>query len=193
MAKVLSFSRYFPKGHPKEGKPTHFVAKMLNALGIDFRTTEYMQLVRDLNKHNPKITEDILRDFFKSLKWSVDDEKIHTIRAKNPKHEKPRWKAGELASPRVWSDTPYASPQIIFAPDTKVKKTYGFVTSKFGLLEHVRPEHSFKIDGELKFFDLVDVETLAYNDGLTWYDFKKWFKLPCDFDGQIIAWKEPNY
>lgn len=32
MSKVRTFSRYFPKGHPKEGQPTFFVEKFWKGL-----------------------------------------------------------------------------------------------------------------------------------------------------------------
>lgn len=39
--KVLTFSRQFPKGHPKAGHPTWFVEKVLNSIGgYDYTSEE---------------------------------------------------------------------------------------------------------------------------------------------------------
>jgi len=31
MSRVITFSRAFPKGHPKQGEPTHFVEQLVNS------------------------------------------------------------------------------------------------------------------------------------------------------------------
>lgn len=38
MAKVITFSRYFPKGHPHAGRKTHFPEKIVRSLGYDLKS-----------------------------------------------------------------------------------------------------------------------------------------------------------
>ncbi len=96
--RVITFSRFFPKGHPKAGRPTYFVEKMwkgLNESGISL----------------PVGVDGFKEDV--APKW-------HTIRAGN------RWKVGDEYSPRVWSGKPYASKQIEFAPPITIRKIWEF-------------------------------------------------------------------
>ena len=51
MAKVITLSRNFLKGHPKAGQPTHFVEKVLKALGFIHSETD----VRVWESVSPKI------------------------------------------------------------------------------------------------------------------------------------------
>ncbi|AOZ99606.1 hypothetical protein [Flavobacterium commune] len=102
MAKVLMFSRQFPKYHPKAGEVTEFVAKFWANRGIEMLNTELLE-----------------DDYINVSKIGyLLNPKGHTIRAGN------RFKKGDLFSPRVWSGTPYRSKQIIIAPDTEVLETW---------------------------------------------------------------------
>jgi hypothetical protein len=101
MAKVITFSRVFPKGHPKQGQDTLFVEKLM--LGFPYFKQEF--------------------DIIGTLPLGLDrlDEiypKYHTIR--NGK----RFKAGDLFSPRVWLGKPYNSKQFCIAPELEVKKVF---------------------------------------------------------------------
>ena len=63
-----SVSRYFPKGHPKEGQPTYFVEKILNSLYFAGKVT--LEEIKNLN----------IKDF----DWKVFETcfpKLHTCRA----------------------------------------------------------------------------------------------------------------
>jgi len=105
MSKVITFSRVFPAHHPKAGQETHFVEQIWNGLNI-------------LSLPVPK-NKDLPHDFMWSiLPLSNYGYKYHTIRAGN------RWKVGDKFSPRVWSDKPYKSKQIIIAPDIEVVKVW---------------------------------------------------------------------
>jgi hypothetical protein len=108
MSKVITFSRVFPKYHPKAGQPTYFVEQIYNSL---------------FSKNN-------LMDYPKGLE--IDDTimgvKKHTIRNGN------RWKVGDKFSPRVWSGKPYASKQIILADDVEVKKVFDFIVEGPGYI-----------------------------------------------------------
>lgn len=98
MAKVITFSRHFPKHHPKAGQPTYFVEMIYKSLFL-------MKCV----------PSELANDF----KFSVmNDEnylpKHHTIRSGN------RFKKGEFFSPRVWSGIPYRTSQIIISEDIEI-------------------------------------------------------------------------
>ncbi len=174
--KVLTFSRHFPKGHPKAGQPTWFVEQVLNVI-----------LPRPLSiglSEFPAAARDYINDFF-----VIDGQlkKHHTIRAGN------RWKVGDMASLRVWSDKPYRSKQIEFA-QVEVKKVWDFV---------LRP---IKENGEINTYGFINedlvteqlAKEIANNDGLLVEDFDSWFcpdgtkfilSLPI-FTGQIICWSD---
>jgi hypothetical protein len=101
MSKVIMFSRYFPKGHPRFGAPTYFVEKIWAA--IKEPTGNHLD-IPDIN----------LWEYLHCY------PKNHTIRAGC------RFKAGDKFSPRVWSGKPYRSKQIKIAPDIVIKKTFDF-------------------------------------------------------------------
>jgi hypothetical protein len=187
MSKVLTFSRTYPSYHPKAGQPTHFVEKVLNEIGINYRSEEYFLLLCELNEKNISegklsIAFDI-EPFFLRLEENIDVNKSHTIRGLTKKGIE-RFKAGESFSPRVWSKTPYNSPQIIFAPDTLIKKSFDI---KIDVCETV--------DIEGTFFEEEDFITLANNDGLSGLDLYNWIVRPGKkrkevFKGQIICWND---
>ena len=112
MSRVLTFSTKFPAYHPRKGQPTYFVEKIwLWMVNVDgYSEPQYFPEFKDVVK-----IEDILIQ-------SPASGKGHTIRAGN------RWKVGDKFSPRVWSGKPYASKQIIIAPDIEVKKIFNVVT-----------------------------------------------------------------
>jgi hypothetical protein len=177
MSRVITFSRYFPKAHPRAGEPTYFVEKIWRCyadhIGSVFDLGDYQRDYDD----RPDRTHEIIS----IMKF---DPKHHTIRAGN------RWKVGDKFSPRVWSGKPYASKQIVIAPDIELKKvwdiniTWGdyswFISSK----ENSRP---------------MSLDLIAKNDGLEPSDFKSWFNTSKrsnygSFTGQILCWNESiNY
>lgn len=163
MSKVRTFSRYFPKGHPKEGEQTHFVEQIWNSL-------------RDLNLSLPKSSEFSHEFMWSILPLSNFGCKHHTIRGGQ------HFKVGDYFSPRVWSNKPYTSKQIIIAPDIQIKQVWDitFVQSD----EHLQVgENCYYPCGYEEM-----IKELAKNDGLSVEDFKAWFKKP--FTGQILCWSE---
>lgn len=176
--KVLTFSKHFPKGHPKEGQPTYFVEQILNAIlprgenGIINRDDIRPEVL-------PHINDFVLLD--------GTTYKHHTIRGGS------RWKPGDMASLRIWSDKPYRSKQIEFA-QVEVKRTF-----KFNLYP-IKDQGEVLIKGFLD-GNLIQTElatSIAKNDGLTIEDFESWFcpegtkfilGMPI-FTGQIICWSE---
>ncbi len=158
MARVITFSRVFPVYHPRKGQDTNFVEQIWNSLNE-------LKLPVPKNKELPD-------DFMWSiLPLSNFGSKHHTVRAGN------RWKVGDKFSPRVWSGKPYASKQIVIAPDIELKKVWNISYNPI-------QEHDFRIEG----VRYTNQWQLAINDGLGVIDFKRWFNPP--FTGQILCWNE---
>jgi hypothetical protein len=158
--KVLTFSRHFPKGHPKAGQPTWFVEKIFAGLA-------------------PSVIPDPL--LIPGFIWGQFQDctlpKHHTIRAGS------RFKPGDMASLRVWSDKPYRSKQVEFA-QVEVKKVWSIEI----VISHTW--WSFRIDDK---FYCGNVEVIANNDGLELQDFIDWFTIhpkstDREFKGQVICW-----
>lgn len=175
--KVLTFSRFFPKGHPRQGQPTVFVPKIWACPGITITDSGWD--LPEMKQFSPLTT--------------LDHPKGHTIRAGN------RWKVGDMASLRVWSDKPYRSKQIEFA-QVEVKKVWRVeINSRFGAASFEVVING-KIYGQLHYgndkdFNNAGIVTLSENDGLEVEDFISWFaihpkKKEQEFSGQIIAWNE---
>lgn len=185
MSKTITFSRTFPTYHPKEGQPTYFVEAILNQINADrhdfsWRNNNYIQVLYKLNEEKiktGKLTHAQILYFYKTLDKSIAHSKLHTIRSGH------RWKVCDKFSPRVWSGKPYASKQVIIAPDMEVKKVW-----------------NFEIEDRIMYVDKMPLtiveyrELVARNDGLSYQDFKDWFRFPKPFSGQIICWNESlNY
>ena len=181
MAKVIILSRNFPSYHPRKGQPTYFVEKFLNWFWdqdiCNYHNVE--EMIKGLNGHdNYKLAS--------SCDPEIKEFKGHTIRLGS------RWKVGDKASLRVWSEKPYRSKQIIIAPDIEVIKTWDVElnfrqTSPVMFIPQVQKHH-------LEFSDMIKV---ANNDGLSIDDFFSWFlfdRKADPFKGQIVCWnKEIKY
>lgn len=172
MSRVLTFSRYFPSYHPRKGEPTYFVEKIWKCTGAVY---EYAR----------NLDEELSRFLDTDLKFNP---KGHTIRAGY------RWKVGDKFSPRIWSDKPYRSKQIIIAPDIEIKKVWDVEISAFthGYTHITIPskDKNLRTHGYRSMIPLGDV---AANDGLEIKDFEAWFnpaKIDTLFEGQIICWNE---
>lgn len=181
--KVITFSRTFPKYHPKAGQPTYFVEKIVKSL--------------HLSGLRPW---DIPDEIFSKEMYYIVDPKGHTIRAGN------RWRVGDKFSPRVWSGKPYASKQIQFAVPIEIKKIWDikFVTEDddgehdWDYIEAFGKRYTFYGYGG---YDKEEIQLLAKNDGLSVEDLKDW--MCPDVSGrkdrrhtevvkncQIICWNE---
>lgn len=164
MAKVITFSRTFPKGHPRAGEPTYFVESFYKSLYI------------------AKVLPAGLTNFNQDA-FINGYAKHHTIRAGK------RFKKGDYFSPRVWGTDinpksgksgAYHSKQIIIAPDTEILEVWDITIDECKLVF---------INDDVKILSARKEEILANNDGLSFSDFFKWFdKVP--FTGQIICWNE---
>jgi len=161
MSRVIIFSRNFPAYHPRKGEPTYFVEKILIGLGAK----NIFHNIQDLDQ----------------LQILTAEVKGHTIRKGN------RWKVGDKFSPRVWSGKPYASKQIIIAPDIEVKKVWDIYMVWGGYNFFISTKGQDKP---------ISVDMAAKNDGLVTEDFINWFcvtkksRKGGNFSGQIICWNE---
>ena len=180
MAKVITLSQAFPSYHPMKGKPTYFALKVWLSI-MTLPTNPYkniIEMIEDLNGDRFDMGQ--LREFvLESASPTEVLPKHHTIRAGK------RWKAGDMASLRVWSGRPYNSNQIIIAPDIKIARTIDFDMDLNGI---------YSLNG--KYNLPVDDWRLAENDGLTNIEMFHWFmkdyNKPKEFSGQVIIWNDAN-
>lgn len=180
MSKVITFTQRFLCHHPRHGQRTHFVEAIRNSMNPYISYLEYLEKLVRLNakalSRNKLTIQDIQR-FLSSLNWNYSAEsKRHTIRSGF------RFKPGDKFSPRVWSGTPYQSPQIIFWDDIVIPKIYTIkikTKPKFGFTAH---DH---IDNRTSKYSEALANLIASNDGLSTEDFKAWFNKP--MSGQIIC------
>lgn len=182
MSRVITFSRHFPKSHPRSGEPTYFVEKIwcsdfVEINGVKFYV-DYTEFLRNVNSNVPF---EVLYEFAKSISNKQFDPKYHTIRSGH------RFKVGDKFSPRVWSGKHYASKQIIIAPDIEVKKVWNIYIDENGVID-INGKYLHESDD--CFFDFDACNKLAKNDGLDFADFASWFPLGKIFSGQIICWNE---
>ena len=161
--RVITFSRYFPKGHPKEGQPTFFVEKIWEAIYLDCVGTQSLGSITSLREIGCDI-----------LSHGVYPPKLHTIRSGN------RWKVGDIASLRVWSGKPYRSKQVEFA-QVEVKRIWP-----------VRIYGGTGIITDTGYLPLASVsynDGLSAPDFTSWFNLHP--KSNGDeFTGQIICWSE---
>ncbi|NRT11511.1 hypothetical protein [Flavobacterium sp. 14A] len=181
MAKVITFSRTFQKGHPREGEKTNFVEKFWNSFNFELEKNEeliHTQDLFDLWDLNPGLKFGfVLSDFLKTVdnQVRITTKKNHTIRSGN------RFKKGDFFSPRVWSGKPYNSKQIIINEDTLITDVYDF--------EILENSKIYINQVWIASFGSENCSIIAENDGLDSVDFQNWFsKLP--FKGQIICWNK---
>jgi hypothetical protein len=148
MARVITFSRQFPKYHPKAGQPTYFKEKLLHSLlSMDV-----------INLYSPFVTDVEL-----NLKHFCEGTKNHTIRAGN------RWKVGDKFSPREWSEKPYNSKMTTIAPDIEIKKIFDFEITNNEI--YINGQSSSFTN-----LDIAINDGLDYKDLLQWFQFPKPFK-----------------
>lgn len=160
--KVMTFSRFFPQGHPRVGQPTHFVEKIWSGLadcGVLMDGRDFSGIPMDFHV------------YYNAL------PKLHTIRAGN------RWKAGDRFSPRVWSGKPYNSPQIIIGPDIEVKMTWRFFIANRSMYIESGAVNTSTLER------LAQNDGLSFDDFLGWFMPVKKKPQP-DFEGQIICWNQ---
>lgn len=165
MSRVITFSRFFPKTHPKAGKPTFFVEKFWKGL----QSIGYSEPCYFFSEFQG------LGDVLSPGDYASALAKFHTVRAGK------RFKVGDMFSPRVWSGRPYASKQIAIAPDQKIVEIYDIFFYENGEM----------YINDVQVSSHIIQRIIAQNDGLSPYEFFSWFKVP--FEGQIICWVPVEY
>lgn len=158
--KVLTFSRHFPKGHPKAGQPTWFVEK-IEACLADIIPGWEMSKTFTLHEWDAY--------------YNCILPKGHTIRAGS------RFKPGDMVSLRVWSDKPRRSKQIEFA-QVEVKKVWEIEINAFWFIDGRIMEHNQVVE-------LAKNDGLAYEDFVNWFKIHP-KKNSDGFQGQIICWDQ---
>jgi hypothetical protein len=170
MAKVIILSRKFPAYHPKSGQPTHFPEKYWQSLHIaGLPRDEYVKKIPELRP--------MLNDFIMNKNFGM--EKNHTIRLGR------RWKDGDAASIRIWSDKPYRSKQIALdSLPVKLKVIDIVIDYDEGYID--TPNHSIPLKARnLYCFNLAKNDGLGVKDLLDWFEVgKKTGKV----DAQILIW-----
>jgi hypothetical protein len=103
MSKVITFSRTFPKYHPRAGQPTNFKEKLLTSLYLMKRISHDQAVAFNLIDHEDRI---------------IHAPKSTTVRAGF------RWKENEYFSPREWSGKSYVSKQNKLFEDLRIETIY---------------------------------------------------------------------
>jgi hypothetical protein len=167
MSKVITFSRVFPKTHPRSGELTNFVEKIWKSQYVNGVCPKSLNSY--INNYIAIFPDDIL-PYYDSV------SKHHTIRSGN------RWKAADKFSPRVWSGMPYRSKQIIIAPDIEIRQVFDIKIEGYSIWIN-KNLYSVASSSDRAIM-------LARNDGLNIEDFWNWFKKKVNpaFQGQIICW-----
>lgn len=175
--KVLTFSRHFPKGHPKAGRPTGFVEKVLyNLVNRKVYTkSKAVEWAREtgIDDEHPMCYIDTFDQY------DCVYPKAHTVRGGS------RFSPGDMASLRVWSGAPYRSKQVEFA-QVEVKTVWP--------VEIYATEFIFELKVNGVALDKEGQERVANNDGLSLIDFYNWFNIHPKkkqqvFTGQVICWE----
>ena len=158
---VLTVSRYFPATHKRKGELTFFIQKIKKALGI-------------YEFHRPENISD----------------KIHTIRSNYElwaKRIKEVQEGKAILSIRYWSGKPYNSKQVEICQLDK-DSGIGIQMIKLKIKDGEFSFNLKNIDGEYwiknkcevgnswKNYVYPNIEEVAKNDGLSFEDFKEWFR-----------------
>lgn len=166
MARVITFSEFFPAYHPKKGEPTLFLERVMRS---------FSEIIP-----NYEIPIKVCKAGYDMYEFCHGQTKHHTIRAGK------RWKVGDYFSPRIWSGKPYQSKQIVIGPDIQIKKIWDF--------QLFYGNEQVWINGKILHYRAHEI--IAKNDGLELLDFVNWFvqappkKSVKLFEGQIICWNE---
>ena len=176
MSRRISFTRTFLKGHPLEGKPTHFVEKFWKSIGFDYHDLDAQEFLRSINQDRIPLVDEFWRTI--NLDLEVDYAKHHTIRGGD------LWVPNRYFTPDIWSGKPYKAKKIRLAPDQLIHNVWNLEYDGINILP--------KLNG-LKAYSPT-VEKIANNDGLQLVDWLDWFEQTdtpkARFKGQIICWSQ---
>ena len=159
---VLTVSRYFPKTHKRAGEHTNFIEKIL---------------VGQYDKNDNFYLQDTQADFDREIFFECRNPKIHTIRSNFDlwsKRISEIQKGNAVLSIRYWSGKPYNSKQVEIC---QLDKNSGIGVQSICLKPKCILEDSvelFSIDNN--FNNPLNLAFVSKNDGLSFEDFKEWFK-----------------
>lgn len=165
---VITVSKTFPATHKRKGENTYFVEKLF--AGLADRNESFL-IKKDFTDY----------DWYEYYNCTIP--KIHTIRANYRLWQKrfEQIDAGKAClSLRYWSGKPYRSKQAEIARLTK-EDGIGIEMLRIPSEEFMGYDFNVRIpyipeDGRI---NLISVNQLSRNDGLSFDDFKEWFR---DYD-----------
>ena len=166
---VITVSRNFPVKHPRAGQPTYFVDQIESTIYCTDKCGGECNIC--------------------SCRHFIELKKIHTIRANYDLWKKriDEVNAGNaVLSIRYWSGNPYRSKQVEICRLTKEDGT-GIQAIKMvdhGNFTYIQISnddekpllHSDCVDYDWMRSDIFLVNRICKNDGLSYEDFKAWFK-----------------
>lgn len=178
-------ARNFPSYHPKKGKETFFVEKIMHSLFC----TENAKALLSPKEIKVQISN-IMRYSFRP--------KHTTIRATK------RFKRGDVINLKVWASRPYHSPQVTFASNVKLSEVYDIRMEKNNDIFDIYIDNQLIYRESIGHLFITAPDYLyrhADMDGLSTIDMLYWFKLDklnkakdgVFFDGQVICWSKPIY
>lgn len=161
--KVLTFSRYFPKGHPKAGQPTFFVENILK--GIHKVKDGYVYGECALKLHTIRAGD----------RWNVGDMASLRVWSDKPYRSK-QIEFAQVEVKKTWAFD-------LIADHISVEwfingQQMGYYTPKTAS-EYRNPD----------LFKVAKNDGLAIEDFATWFEVHP-KKKNCEFHGQIICWDE---
>jgi hypothetical protein len=177
----MQLSRVFPARHPRAGEETYFYPAIYNALEF-----QYKGYISSIEEGMPF------------------DKKMHTLRAVNPESKSKTWfeKIKEVREGKAvlvvyqWDGRPYSADGNTnlfvfgtgavkdFIDELMKSEKYGHaipvIDSGIGVqmlkFDSDRDGCTFRKRFKIDYSDVDDIRTLAANDGLSFDDFKAWFK-----------------
>jgi hypothetical protein len=152
---VLTVSTKFPKTHKRAGEETNF----------------HWKIIQSIKRLGTGIASDHLTH--------VVPNKFHTIRSNYDlwaKRIEQIQKGEAILSLRYWSGKPYSSKQIEFCQLDKnsgigIQKLCFYGGFSVPCISEKNPKYAIEAIGEQ-----FGIDVLAANDGLSFEDFKEWFK-----------------
>jgi hypothetical protein len=152
---VLTVSRIFPKTHKRAGEESYFKEKLISAVGgYDNKLGKSI----GLDKINPKLHT--IRSNYNL--WS---KRISEIKSGNA-----------ILSIRYWSGKPYNSKQVEICQLDKNSGIGIQELSPISTLGKIVDWKEVLIYSDDNTYSEIPITTIAKNDGLSFDDFKEWFK-----------------
>jgi hypothetical protein len=162
------------------GSITNFVEKIIASLHYENKLgSELNEFLKNFDVLGYKTKQ----DFINKISSYEKKSKKHTIRL----DDKNKWKLGNKIHSKVWSDKPYNSKTIAFAPIINVRLIQEIEIS---YPTEFMNDCIIKVDGRK--LTSEEMQLLAWNDGFSnLLSFYLYFKE--DFKGKIIHWTNTKY